>query len=128
MRKALALAVALLGLLPGVASAAALDHVTMYSDGDYIGGGQQRFYTPANGRISVSGSTAYLTVSVSGGSGGDEYSLDFAAPPGQTLVRGVYDRAQRAPFREAGRPGVDIYGSGGGRQQGAGGFRGKGTP
>jgi hypothetical protein len=122
MRRGLALAVALLGLIPGTASAAALDHVTMYSDGDYIGGGQQRYYTPANGQITVGGSTGDLTVQVSGGSLGDSYHLEFAAPPGETLQRGVYDRAQRAPFREAGRPGIDISGSGRGCNEVAGRF------
>jgi len=94
--RALALAVVLLGLGPGIAEAAALDHVTMYSDGDYIGGGQQRFYTPGNGQITVGGSTGDLTVGVSGGSLGDAYSLEFAAPPGSALHSGVYDRARCA--------------------------------
>jgi len=51
-------------------------------------------------------------MSVSGGASGDAYSLEFAAPPGQALTVGVYDKAQRAPFREAGRPGIDISGDG----------------
>jgi hypothetical protein len=74
----------------------------MYSDGDYVGGGAQRFYHPGNGAITVSGSTAYLTVRVSGGNLGDYFDLEFAAPPGQVLAPGVYDKAQRAPFREEG--------------------------
>jgi hypothetical protein len=49
---------------------------------------------------------------VSGRGFGDYYWLDFAAPPGDVLQPGFYINAQRAPFREAGRPGIDIYGSG----------------
>jgi hypothetical protein len=107
-----ALAAAALMASPGSAHAATATSVTMFSDGDYIGGGETRLFTPGSASISVFGSTAYLTVSVSGGPSGDSYAMDFAAPPGQTLVPGVYDKAQRAPFREAGRPGIDIYGDG----------------
>jgi Ca2+-binding RTX toxin-like protein len=120
--RALAIAVVAVALAPGAASAASLDHVTMYSDGDYIGGGQQRFYFPGNGEITVGGSTSYLTVGVSGGSLGDAYSLEFAAPPGEVLVPGVYDKAQRAAFREAGRPGIDIGGDGRGCNEVSGRF------
>jgi hypothetical protein len=105
--------VAIALVAPAAAHAAAADAVVMFSDpGDYIGGGAVRLYTPANGTISVSGSTADLTVGVSGGTNGDSFGLEFAAPYGQSLAPGVYDRAQRAPFREAGRPGIDIGGDG----------------
>jgi heat shock protein HslJ len=107
------LTIALSLALPAFAHAAGVDEVVMFSDpGDYIGGGGVRIYTPANGSITVSGSTADLTVGVSGGTNGDSYSMEFAAPFGQSLGPGVYDRAQRAPFREAGRPGIDIGGDG----------------
>src|SRR3954451_6243625 len=107
------LAVSLSLALPVFAHAAQVDEVVMFSDpGDYIGGGGVRLYTPPNSTISVSGSTAYLQVSVSGGTNGDSYWMEFAAPYGQSLAPGVYDRAQRAPFHEAGRPGIDIGGDG----------------
>ena len=99
--------------LPAAASAAGANGVVMYSEsGDYIGGGQNRVFHSGNAQIGVSGSTAYLTVSVSGGNFGDSYSMDFAAPPGETLAPGVYDKAQRAAFREQTRPGIDIGGDG----------------
>jgi hypothetical protein len=41
--RAVVLAVVLVGLAPDLAAAAPPDHVTMYSDGDWVGGGQQRF-------------------------------------------------------------------------------------
>jgi hypothetical protein len=109
--------VGLTALVAGAAPAGATgspSYVVMYSDtGDYIGGGVQRVFDSANAAIAVSGSPGYLTVSVSGGTLGDYYDFDFAAPPGQVLVSGgVYVDAQRAPFREAGHPGIDISGSG----------------
>src|SRR4051812_3730865 len=124
MRRVAALAVVLVALAaPAGARAAGADAVTMFSDqGDYIGGGTHRLYTPLTSTISVSGSTGYITVSVSGGPHGDAFTLDFAAPPGQTLAPGVYDRAQRAPFRESGRPGIDISGDGRGCNEDTGRF------
>lgn len=96
---------------------------TMFSDsGDWIGGGQPRLFDSDNASIAVQGSAGYLTVSVSGGTRGDAYSMDFAAPPGQTLTTGVYDGAQRASFRAATRPGIDISGDGRGCNQDTGRF------
>src|SRR5919204_859392 len=116
MRVRWLLGVAVLALwcaVPAAARAASVTSVVMFSDsGDYIGGGQDRLFTPGDTAISVSGSTGYLTVHLSGGSSGTWFDMDFAAPPGQALAPGVYDRAQRAPFREAGRPGIDISGDG----------------
>lgn len=87
--------------------------VSMFSDpGDYIGAGESRFYYPGNGTVEIGGDPTYLIVSVSGGTLGDSYSMTFAPPPGQRLRAQVYVGAQRAPFREAGRPGIDIYGDG----------------
>src|SRR4051812_49333148 len=85
----------------------------MYSDaGDYIGGGTPRLFTPANGQIATTAGDGSVSVSVSGGTSGDAYTLEFAAPPGQALVPGVYDGAQRASFRSGGHPGIDISGDG----------------
>src|SRR4051812_33199736 len=111
-----AVAAALMVLLAGGAPAAAatsISYATMFSDGDYIGGGTQREFDDGNADIYVTGNAGYLTVHVSGGTAGDSYSMDFAAPPGQSLAAtGIYTDAQRAPFREAGHPGIDISGSG----------------
>src|ERR671931_136117 len=85
---------------PAIASAAPTNFVTMFSDpGDWIGGGTQRLFQPSNSAISVGGDAGYLTVSVSGGTAGDSYYMDFAASPGHVLVPGYYVGAQRAPFR-----------------------------
>lgn len=98
---------------PAAAHAAGGTSVTMFSDsGDWVGAGQQRLFTPALGSVSAKENRGGVTVGVSGGTAGDSYSMEFDAAPGKALVPGVYDRAQRAPFREAGRPGIDIDGDG----------------
>jgi hypothetical protein len=85
----------------------------MLSDGDWVGGGVQRRFDSTNASISIGGTAAYMSIGVAGGTAGDSYTLEFAAPPGKVLLAGgVYVNAQRAPFREAGRPGIDIHGSG----------------
>jgi RTX calcium-binding nonapeptide repeat (4 copies) len=104
--------IAALVLAPAAHAASATSVVMLSDSGDYIGGGVPRLYHPGNAQISVSGSTAYLDVSVSGGNLGDSFDLEFAAPPGRVLTPGTYVGAQRAPFREAGRPGIDISGDG----------------
>ncbi len=91
---------------------ASVSLVTMYSDpGDFVGGGQQRLFSTTEGdSVTVSGTAASLQVDVSGHS--DSFILEFAAAPGQTLQPGLYTGAQRAPFRDAGHPGIDIFGDG----------------
>ena len=109
-----AVAAALLaGVVPAQAAASGSDYAVMFSDpGDWIGGGSQRVFRTGDSSITMGGSPGYVTVNVSGGTFGDYYSMDFAAPPGAALAPGYFTRAQRAPFREAGRPGIDISGSG----------------
>src|SRR3954470_2240438 len=120
---ALILLVGALLVAPAIADAASTTSVVMYRDaGDYIGGGQHRLYTPGNSSITVSGGSEEVDVNVSGGPSGDYFTLTFAAPPGQALAPGVYIDAQRTPFRTAGHPGIDIYGSGRGCNEDAGRF------
>jgi hypothetical protein len=116
--------VALTAALLAPAPASAATAVTMFSDpGDYIGGGVQRLFTPRGGKVTVGGNRKGLSIGVSGGPSGDYFTLEFAPPPGKRLRRGVYDHAQRAPFREAGHPGIDISGSGRGCNEQAGRFQ-----
>jgi hypothetical protein len=91
-----------------------VSYVTMFSDpGEWVGGGQQRFYSTTQGdSVTVGGTAGDFDVNVSGGPFGDSFTLEFAAAPGQTLKPGLYTNAQRAPFRETGHPGIDIYGDG----------------
>jgi hypothetical protein len=98
---------------PAGAAGATVTSVTMYSEaGDYIGQGQHRLFHPGNGTVSASGDADYLSVHVSGGWLDDSYMLTFAPPPGQLIHAGLYEGAQRAAFREAGRPGIDVGGDG----------------
>ncbi len=101
---------------PAGAAAATPASVTMFSEsGDYIGGGVQRtFDTSVAGDLvstSVDAAGQSLGVSVSGGPYGDSYGMSFVAPSGP-LAPGVYTGAQRSPFREPGRPGMEITGDG----------------
>ena len=113
-------------LVPGTALSSPQPEtfVTMISEpGDSIGGGSHRFFHPGNASITVSGNAEEFQVRVEGGNMEDYYSMDFAAPLGEELHVGEYERAQRAPFREATRPGIDIWGSGRGCTKIAGRFR-----
>jgi hypothetical protein len=106
-------AAVLVGVVPAQAAASGSDYAIMFSDpGDWIGGGSHRVFRTGDSSITMAGSPGYVEVNVSGGTFGDYYSMDFAAPPGAALAPGYYTHAQRAPFREAGRPGIDISGSG----------------
>jgi hypothetical protein len=106
------------------ASPAPETFVTMVSEkGEYIGQGQSRFFHPGNASITVEGDRERLAVRVDGGNLGDYYRMDFAAPEGQQLEVGEYDRAQRTPFRSATRPGISISGSGRGCNEVTGRFR-----
>ncbi|MFL5915038.1 MAG: IPT/TIG domain-containing protein [Gaiellaceae bacterium] len=98
------------------ATPATVAYVVMYSDtGDWVGGGVQREFDPGNASITVYGGASALTISLDGGTSGDYFDMDFAAQPGAILTSGgIYTQAQRAPFREAGHPGIDIYGNGAG--------------
>jgi hypothetical protein len=84
----------------------------MFSEvGDYIGGGvQQAFDTRAGDRVdaALSADGGALSVSVSSKA---SFTMTFVSPAGP-LQPGVYTGAQRAPFREAGRPGIEVSGSG----------------
>jgi hypothetical protein len=109
-----ALVVAAAALAVGAGSASAFSTVTMFSEsGDWVGGGVERFYHPANAEITLSGTPAGVAVGVSGGNRGDAFSLTFAPPRDDELEAGrMYTGAQRSSFREAGRPGIDISGDG----------------
>lgn len=108
---------------PAAARAGSETMVTMISEsGDYIGGGQDRFYYPGNGSVGVQGNGGEVSFAVSGGNLGQDFTLEFAAPPNESLAPGTYRNAQRASFREAGRPGIDISGDGRGCNEVTGSF------
>ncbi|HVM26581.1 MAG TPA: choice-of-anchor D domain-containing protein, partial [Mycobacteriales bacterium] len=96
--------------------------VTMVSEGEYVGAGLSQLFHPGNGSVTAAGSAGAVSVSVSGGTHGKSFSLEFAAPPGEALQVGTYTGVQRSAFREAGRPGIDISGDGRGCNRQAGRF------
>lgn len=80
-------------------------------EGDYIGQGQSRSFTPDTASFSATYDGSLLSVSV--------FPFDFgfwfvnlAAPPGEPLIPGTYEGAVRAAFRGAGEPGLDVFGDG----------------
>src|SRR5262245_6711154 len=91
----LALVTCLLALaLPVAAHAADLDEVTLYSDaGDYIGQGQPHLFTTANDTIEASSANSRVTVSITAGGVGPEYTLQFAGPNLDDLAVGTYEDA-----------------------------------
>jgi hypothetical protein len=110
---------------PGAAAASAVTDVVMLSDpGDFIGLGEAKLFTPPGAAIAARATPAlgFLSVTVDGGPARDNFDFEFAAPPGALLVPGVYENAERAAFRTAGHPGIDIGGDGRGCNTDAGRF------
>ncbi|HKQ39612.1 MAG TPA: Ig domain-containing protein [Verrucomicrobiae bacterium] len=79
--------------------------------GDPLLGGQQLFFTDANGSFGAYQSFSN-SVSISFYGSGHNFSLDFAAPVNQPLVAGSYLQAERLAFRSPGKPGMWISGDG----------------
>jgi hypothetical protein len=90
--------------------------------GDFIGGGQSRFFTDADGVFNVNSyeeSANYLDVSFNGN---DWWNLDLAAPTDEIIGVGVYEGARRYPFQSPTLPGLSFTGSGRGCNQSSGRF------
>lgn len=81
-------------------------------NGDYIGQGASASYVPPAATLTARGDAGYASISVDDPTSGDWWTVDVAAPPGQTLAPGTYTGAVRAPFRGAGQPGLSVSGSG----------------
>jgi len=81
--------------------------------GDYIGQGDARLITPADGTFAAGlNFDNGVNVSFSGNTAGDFWFTDFAAPMNATLVPGAYEGATRWPFQSASEPGLSVYGDG----------------
>src|ERR1700746_1000622 len=95
-------------LLVGAAAQGQVTSLSLNSDpGDFVGGGQTAFFTPADGTFGASGISTGNHVSVSFlGQPGIFWFLDFAAPSGQPLTVGTYTGAARWPFEAANQPGL----------------------
>ncbi|MDR2988536.1 MAG: hypothetical protein LBV34_27240 [Nocardiopsaceae bacterium] len=87
--------------------------VTMFSDrGDYIGQGNPQEFDQTNATMTGSLSPSGISLSLSGGTSGTDWSLAVDPPKGSTFKVGYYTGVQRAVFRSAGHPGLDINGDG----------------
>jgi len=90
--------------------------------GDWISQGVSRYFHPGNGTVGAGWNRSTLFVQVHGGPYGETFNFEFAVPEGQRLKVGDYERAQRAPFQEPGRPGIAISGEGRGCNEVSGRF------
>ncbi|MFO0929485.1 MAG: Ig-like domain-containing protein [Gemmataceae bacterium] len=97
-----------------VTAVAGTTALTMTSDaGDYIGGGRTYSYSAASGIFTVSGTATSLTVSYHDQAYTHWWYLDFRSPLDNVpLTAGTYLNAERAAFRTAGKPGLDVSGDG----------------
>jgi hypothetical protein len=95
--------------------------------GDFIGQGHAETLTPpawsfvvGQGNLGQGG----LAIDVRSGAGAGlvVWTVNLAAPRGQSLQVGTYSNVMRAAFREGSQPGLDVYGDGRGCSQVFGNF------
>jgi hypothetical protein len=79
--------------------------------GDYIGGGDNYYYTPGEGSFTAS-QNYDGGVSITFSNGSDSWSLDFAAPDAIPLQMQAYPNATRFPFQDPDEPGLSVSGQG----------------
>ena len=98
--------------------------LTMVSDpGDYIGGGETYAYATSAGDLfaTYDAEDDHVALRIEAANG-DWWSLDFAAPQGETLEVGTYANAMRYPFQDPASPGLDVSGVGRGCNELTGSF------
>lgn len=87
-------------------------YVTLYGNGGNAVAGSNAWLWQASPQLTVKwGANGQVDVYVSDAAD-DNFSITFAPPPGQSLTTGTYLNAQRAPFQDSGRPGIDVSGNG----------------
>jgi hypothetical protein len=84
--------------------------------GSWVGGGRSGTITSDDGTFTITGNDTSLNVSISS-TAGEFYFVSLAAPSGEVLRPGVYNKAERAPFRTGRSPGLDVSGNGAGCNQ-----------
>jgi hypothetical protein len=83
----------------------------MNSDsGDWIGQGLPWQYDDTTATFGTSSDGSVITTSVS--AGGEWWTVQLAAPPGQSMAVGSYENAVRVVSRYPSSPGIDVYGNG----------------
>ena len=81
--------------------------------GDFILGGQTRFFTPADGTFNISRNFANgVSLFFVGNEFGEFWSVDFSAPNLQLLTVGTYTGVARFPLQDISGPGLNISGQG----------------
>ena len=111
----------------GATTATTTSYSFVSATGDYIGQGATSNYTPAgatialgglygNGAPTTSGVELHVTTAT------EWWYVNVAPAAGGALAVGTYGGAQRAAFRAAGAPGLDVYGDGRGCNQVFGSF------
>ena len=112
-KQRMSLIIATLVLLPCGTAASAETFLTFDSQpGDYIGGGINRTWTPADGTF-----TAQVTfrggITISFTSFPQTWwYLNFGPPDAQALTNKEYEGAERFAFHSPTKPGMDVFGSG----------------
>lgn len=102
------------GVAPADAATGAPAAVTSYAytsaAGDFIGQGAQNTYKAPAAAIGVEGTGAGVTASIT--SGGENWTVQLAAPRGDVLRPGVYQGVEEAPTRTGRAPGLYVFGDG----------------
>jgi len=101
--------------------------LTMVSaPGEYVGAGRSYDYAPPTfaftSRTYRPGQNMVEVYVRDPNNTSDYWHLDFAAPEGSPLLSGFYTGAQRWPFNDPGRPGMDVSGQHRGNNTLVGGF------
>jgi hypothetical protein len=96
-------------LVAGRTDAATL--LFLNSGGEYVGGGKQQLFTPADGTFSANSSALGVEIDFDGGIE-HSWSLDFVAPMDAPVAVGAYEMAERFPFQSPDRPGLSVTGEG----------------
>lgn len=112
--RSLAVVVGVIGLLH-VSSGLAAGQTTVLDlksqPGDWVGGGVNQTFTPADGIFTASRNFDN-GVSITFDGGPHWWRLDFAAPNDAALVPGAYENATRWPFQSPTGAGLDVSGEG----------------
>ena len=86
--------------------------------GDYIGEGQERTFSIANGYVLTPSqdnggvSFSWNNDASVGFQDSEDWNLELAAATGTIFGVGDYENAERAAFKSAGHPGLELYGDG----------------
>lgn len=80
--------------------------------GDWVGNGKTWVQVGEKSDFSARYGSFNNSVSVNINSGGDDWALEFAPLKDKAWEPGLYDEAQRLPFKDSKHPGIEIHGMG----------------